>query len=46
MRKKAIEKLAPAPLPKTWKSERGTTVQRLKNDKQDTLILNYYKKGG
>lgn len=45
MRKKAIEKLAPAPLPKTWKSERGTTVQRLKNDKQDTLILNYYKKG-
>lgn len=45
MRKKAIEKLAPLSIPKSWRSEWGTTVQRLKNDKQDTLILNIYRKG-
>ena len=45
MRKKAIENLAPMSIPKSWRSEWGTTVQRLKNDKQDTLILNIYKKG-
>jgi len=45
MRKKAIEKLTPLGIPETWKQEWGTTVQRMKNDKQDTLILNIYKKG-
>jgi len=45
VRKKAIENLAPMSIPKSWRSEWGTTVQRLKSDKQDTLILNIYKKG-